>query len=172
VAFSSYCQTHIEKEGPAHRLEINLFVLRLATILPSTVGEHVEVLPLLLLMHLNPLQSLAIHSRFELQNIKKTLILAIRIHLQPPKQLNGSPHTMRQIRPSRNRNDFALELVLAFPSFRLAGLRAVPHFSASSASLSVKVNFWQVEGSSLLAFGLRGTFVETPRACVLEAFGV
>ena len=119
-------------------------MLRLATVLPSSVGEHIEVLPLLLLMHLDPLQSLAINSRLELQDVKKTLILAIWIRLQPPQQLDSSPHTMRQIRPSRNRNHFALELVLAFPSFRLAGFGAIPDFPASRASLSVEVHFWQV----------------------------
>ena len=144
MALSSDDQTHIEKEGPAHRLEINLFVLRLATVLPSSVGEHIEVLPLLLLMHLDPLQSLAINSRLELQDVEKPLILAIWIRLQPPQQLNSSPHTMRQIRSFRNRNYFALELVLALPRFRLAGFRAIPDFPASRAGLSVEVHFWQV----------------------------
>jgi hypothetical protein len=70
-------------------------MLRLAAILPSPIGKHVEVLPLLLLMRLDPLQCLTIHSRFKLQNVEKTLILAIGIGLQPPQQLNSSPHTMR-----------------------------------------------------------------------------
>jgi hypothetical protein len=46
-------------------------------------------------MRLDPLQCLTIHSRFKLQNVEKTLILAIGIGLQPPQQLNSSPHTMR-----------------------------------------------------------------------------
>jgi hypothetical protein len=68
---------------------------RFAAVLPSPIGKHVEVLPLLLLMRLDPLQCLAIHSRFELQNVEKALILAIGIGLQPTQQLDSSPHTMR-----------------------------------------------------------------------------
>ena len=123
-------------------------------------------------MLLDPLQSLAIHSRFKLQNIEKPLILTLRISLQPSQQLNSSPHAMRKIRPSRNRNDFTLELVLALPRFRLASLGAISDFPASSAGFGIDMDVREAQCCCLLALGFRGTSVETPGARVLQALGV
>ena len=76
--------THVEEKRPADGLEIDLLVFRLATVLPRTIREHVEVFPFLLLMGLDPLESLAIRSRLELEDIQETLVFAIRICLQSP----------------------------------------------------------------------------------------
>ena len=160
--------THVEEERPAHRLEIDLLVFRFTTIFPSTVRKHVEIFPLLFLMSLNPLKSFAIYSRLELQDIKKTLVLAFRICLQSSQQFDSSTNAMRKIRPSRNRDHLALILVLALPRLGLASSRAISDFAAPSASFGVDGNLRKTECCSLLAFNFRCAFVETPCAGVLQ----
>ena len=164
--------TYVKEERPADRLEIDLLMLGLATVLPRTVGKHIEVLPFLFLMLLDPLESFAIHSWLELKNIKKALVFALRICLQSSQQFDSSTNAMRKIRPSRDRDDLALILVLALPRLGLAGSRAISDFAATSASFGVDGNFWKVECCGLLAFNLRCAFVETPCAGVLQSLSV
>ena len=133
--------TYVEEERPADRLKIDLLVLGLAAVLPSTVRKHIEVLPFLFLMSLDPLKSLAIHGRLELKNIEKALILAFGIRLQSSQQFDSSTNTVRQIRPSRNRYDLALILVLALPRLGLASFGAISDFAATGASFGVDMNF-------------------------------
>ena len=59
---------------------------------------------------------------------------------------------MRKIRPSRNRDDFALILVLALPRFGLASFGAVSDFAATSARFGVDVNLRETQCCGLLAF--------------------
>ena len=87
--------TYVEEERSADRLEIDLLVLRLSTVLPSTVRKHIEILPFLFLMSLDPLKSLAIHGRLELKDVKKALILAFRIRLQSSQQFDSGTNTVR-----------------------------------------------------------------------------
>lgn len=133
--------TYVEEERPADRLEIDLLVLGLATILPRAVGKHIKVLPFPFLMLLDPLEGLSIHSRLELKNIKKALIFALRIRLQSSQQFDSSTDTMRKIRPSRDRDDLALILVLALPRLGLASFGAISDFAATSAGFGVDVDF-------------------------------
>lgn len=35
--------THVEEECPAHRLEIDLLVLRLTTVFPRAICKHIKV---------------------------------------------------------------------------------------------------------------------------------
>lgn len=163
---------YVEEECSADRLEINLLMLRLTTVFPRSISKHIEVLPFLFLMRLDPFQSFAIRSRLELQNIKKPLVLTLRIRLKPSKQLDSSPNAMGKIRPSRNRDHFALILVLALPRFGLASLGAISDFAATGACFGVDVHFRQTQCGGLLAFGFRRSFVETPCAGVLQALGV
>jgi hypothetical protein len=134
-------ETYVKEERPADRLEINLLVLGLATVLPRAVSKHIKVLPFLFLMLLDPFESFAIHSWLELKNIKKALIFALRIRLQSSQQFDSSTDTMRKIRPSRDRDDLALILVLALPRLGLASFGAISDFAATSAGFGVDVDF-------------------------------